>query len=251
VLDGCRCAKGDEWERVGVRIMNQIRKSPHAVNIQSSSDVFLVGMFKIQKEDHQTLKAKLAPLNVEVKDFRGVGGHPPATVDLLGLGQLPVKIRLGADLKTAHAIYNVQSGHNSPFQNLFDPFHFKCRNPLSQNPKYPYTPAPGICREPAFWEEAALCIPPKDFIPCGLHILLRLVDHMLNKHVEAGWDAIAAPGEDSAALQKMKDVLTLHLDEDGFYMEGSVPSPPIDLTADSDDSDDESIEEIDLAADDW
>jgi hypothetical protein len=194
-LDECIYKSVKKVERVGIKIMNQVLKDHKdwrpedvylanknkLVKIQSERDIFPVAMFVIKKEDHQTLKERLAPINNVIKAFARASN--PLKVAVLGCEAMRVEMHLQGDLKTLHCSVNVSHGVTAKQQNLFD------TNLMSQRAS---DPKPGITRVDV--TNAALSIPLERTHFCALHAEMRLVEKVLNMAIADVWLCVQKRG---------------------------------------------------------
>ena len=114
-LDETTWASAKKLERVCLKVVNQMVKTPTETLIQSELDVYPLMMFYVDKEDHKVLSEKLKHVNERVVRF-----NAGETLDFPDIGALGVEMHLAADLKTLHAVYGVSNSPTAHLQNLYD-----------------------------------------------------------------------------------------------------------------------------------
>ena len=114
-LDQMELINNEKYERISVTLMNRAMDPNIEVtdkkyfSVQSENHIWWLGLFRISKESHETLKwVFLSNFNTHNNCLTQNGGK----LEVDGYGSYSVEWHLAADLKTLKCMYNVSHGAN-------------------------------------------------------------------------------------------------------------------------------------------
>jgi hypothetical protein len=213
-LDETHWPGGKKMERVCIKVVNQMVKTPTEVPIQSEHDVYILAMFYVVKESYEILKEKLAPIDKLVRLYeqgRLINlGH--------GLPPMRVEFHLACDLKTLFACYKISNGANAKIQGLFDAVELKDRPEVIKAVLAgTYQKVMQEMETAQALDDAVFGIPVSRVHFCSLHCRMRLVEYFVNKLVSDVWSQVGLSGTDLASRQEKLRDLEDELQRVGLY----------------------------------
>ena len=209
-LDEMELVNMEKYERVSITLMNHAldpsldKTSDKYFQVQSEEHLFWLGIFRVNKESHESLKFVFSKTDLPSIMSSHAAGEK---LYVEGYGSYFVEWHLAADLKTLKCMYNVSHGANAMYSFLYC-MHIKQKDrswkggilSCPQNlPPNRDELDPNI--------DAVLPIPLIRVHMCTLHAFVRIVDKMVYLSIMFAWNKTPQT-ESKKSIEAIESVLS-------------------------------------------